>query len=201
MTLIWLVVVVLAVIVSIEGLAIVALAREVGLMSRRLPPAPALDAGDGPGIGEILPIVTVKTITGQERTLTGPQPERQILLFLSSRCKPCLELIGELPGIRLDWPTERVLPVVSGPRDELLAIGDQLGSADSFAWDEFGRAAEALGVRGSPFALVTDRTGRVEARGVVNTREMVSSLLTGQVREGHPGMWVAESDGAGRHDH
>lgn len=190
MSLIWItVIVVMAVVVIILAIAMLALAREVGLLSRRLPPAPALDAEQGPQVGDVPPLVEATTLSGKHVVLTGPGVHRRVLLFVSTRCQPCRELIADMPGIRKDWPTEHLIAVVSGSRLEVEAIERQLGGAD-IVWDERSRVSDRLGIEGLPFGLRLESSGRVAARGVTNNREMVSSLLDGRIRRMPADSWI-----------
>lgn len=185
----WVAVALLTAVVLLLALAVVVLAREIGLLSLRLPPAPALDSKEGPAVGDVPPRLYGTTPTGEAIPLTEPQVAPVLLIFLSSRCRPCVELASDMPAILRDWPGMSIRPVVSGP---LAEVRKMTGLGSDIVRDEHDRIKDALGILGSPFAMLMDTSGQVAARGVVNTREMVSSLIEGNVRTGYEGMWFSE---------
>ncbi len=191
MTLVWTVLGVLSVVVILLTVTVVALAREVGMLARRFPPAPALDAQDGPDVGEVPLPSEAMTLEGKSVTLTGADSDSRVLLFVSTGCRSCRELIGDMAAIRRDWPEQRLITVISGPRAEVRHEEPRLAGID-VVWDESGRIPSRLGIVGSPFALFLDADGTVVARGVANNREMVSSLLGGRLRKLPADVWVDE---------
>jgi methylamine dehydrogenase accessory protein MauD len=192
MTLVWTVVILLAVVVSLLAFAVVALAREIGLLARRLPPAPALDAQDGPEVGDIPQMLEATTSAGVPVLLTGAGGDPRVLLFISPTCQSCRELIADMTAITRDWPEERFIAVVSGPRSQVGKVQPQLAGVD-VVLDERGRISDHLSISGQPFALVLDADGQVLARGVTNNREMISSLLEGRVRMLPADVWVDQA--------
>lgn len=193
MSLVWTALVVLSTVVIILAVTVVALAREVGLLSRRLPPAPALDAQQGPEVGDTPAQIEATTLGGERVVLTGPSSDSRVLLFVSTRCQPCRELIADMRRLCKDWPTQHFVAVVSGSRAEVRAVEAQLAGID-VVWDERDRVSRNLSIEGQPFALLLEASGRVAARGVTNNREMVSSLLDGRVRALPADVWIRESE-------
>lgn len=191
MAALWLVLVVLAMLSVAEALAIAALAREIGLLSRRLPPAPALMDSAKPEIGLPLPAVTVAASKGSDRLgLSGPAELPRVLIFLSTNCSSCTRLVQELPGLFTDWPDYIFYPIVSADRSEqVAAIRRQTGYSGPLYLDDQG-AMKALQLLSTPRAIVVDKDGKVAATGVVNTREMVTSLISGHVREMPDAVWM-----------
>ena len=62
MTTIWIAIGFLAALSLAEAVAIVALAREIGLLTVRLPATPALESGDGPrGQGQLAPSLPARS--------------------------------------------------------------------------------------------------------------------------------------------
>jgi methylamine dehydrogenase accessory protein MauD len=191
-TLVWTVIIVLAVVVILLAVTVVALGREIGLLARRLPPAPALDAQDGPELGVAPMLIEATTMAGKPVILTGADSDPKVLLFVSTTCQACRELIADVPGILRDWPGETFIVVVSGTRGEVKKVEPRLAGLD-VVWDERSRISERLGISGLPLTLLLDPGGRVVARGVTNNREMVSSLLQGRIRVLPADVWVEET--------
>jgi methylamine dehydrogenase accessory protein MauD len=182
----------LSIVVALLCITVVALAREIGVMSRRLPEAPALDTRVGPEIGDVLPLTHVTTIDGQNAAIGGPSAQRRVVVFLSPGCSPCTELARELPEVVRDWPTYGFAAVLSGATPAIEAFVPLLGSEIELILDAQGALLRAIGVSGTPFTLVLDANGRVTARGVANNREMMASLLRGHVRSGSASSWIPE---------
>jgi len=105
-------------------------------------------------------------------------------MLLSTRCGSCRVLLQELTAAEADWPEYEFIPIVSGAEDEAAAMRQQSGYRGRMYQDR-GETMEAVGVRVTPTVLVIDAEGIVTAQGVVNSREMMSSLLTGHIRVNH----------------
>lgn len=189
MTALWMAVGALAILAILEALAILALAREVGLLSRRLPPAPALESLEGTEPGAALPALRLADARSGRHSSPDLQSRPAMVLFLSTRCTLCAGLLSELDGVVKDWPDHAIVPVLSGPAEEARAMLERSGFAGQ-AWQDDGPAMRAVGIVTTPRALLVDTAGVVRSRGVVNNREMVSSLIQGRVRTGEGAVWV-----------
>src|SRR3569623_158218 len=75
------------------GLALLALARQVGVLHVRVAPAGALMTGKGPAVGEAAPVMDAVTLEGAALTIGKPKAGKQLLLFVSAHCPLCKELI------------------------------------------------------------------------------------------------------------
>jgi hypothetical protein len=184
-TAIWVVIAVLVALAIAEAVAIVALAREIGLISSRLPRVPALEAGDGPAIGQALPAFAATSLDGRQITaFGGPAGRFKVLIFLSSGCSSCRSLAAELGGAELDWPHHEFCPIISGD-DSVLASALRNSRFRGEIYQDQGQAMRTCGIHATPSALVVGEEGTVVGRGIVNSREMISSLLDGDIRVNH----------------
>ena len=134
-------------------LAVLALAREIGVLRLRLAPESALDvAEEGPSIGSRVDL---------HQRFAGNAPARLALaIFSSDGCRLCQSL----------------KPVVAAfARDPLLAVEvfDEVRDAD--VW-------RTLRIPGSPFAVALDRDGAVHAKGTFNTYGQLESILAAAER-------------------
>lgn len=131
------------------GVALLALAREVGLLRLRLAPESALEVADeGPPLGA--------QVTLDGRLAPDGEARLAVAIFSSDGCRLC----------------QTLKPVVAAfARDPLLtvAIFDEVRDAD--LWRE-------LGIPGSPFAVALDRDGAVRAKGTFNTYGQLESILS-----------------------
>lgn len=152
-----------------------ALARQVGVLHVRVAPAGALDAGHGPAVGDLAPQLAVTTLDGAALTIGGPSARLRLLMFVSAQCPLCKSLI---PVAKSFAKAERV---------ELLFIGDDEVAAQRAFVAKFDMAAypfvngaetgRAFHVEKLPHAVLLDTAGKVLAKGLVNSREHLESLI------------------------
>lgn len=169
---------VLIVVVVVEFLLILALARELGRIQVRLGPLGARTTSSGPRIGASAPVIAgLRDHLDRRVTLGGPSDRDTLVVFVSPTCVACHALI---PGLRTTARGERDLDVVliadgeAGDHDRFLADhrpGDRLHYVISM---EAGMRYEA-GL--TPYAVLLDRTGVVRAKGLCNHLQQVESLL------------------------
>jgi methylamine dehydrogenase accessory protein MauD len=169
----WAVVIVLAVLV-------VALARQIGTLHLRLGPRGALEMDDeGPALGEAPPHFELADIDGRTRHIGGPG-EAQLLLFVSPGCSTCEHV---LPGVSAAAGMGRLAPYVLTDVDrqesELALKKKRLGAPIVPA----AKAARAYEVPGTPYVVMLDEQGVVQAKGTVNNLEQLEGLIdTGRQR-------------------
>ena len=159
------------------GIAGLALARQVGVLHVRVAPAGALDAGKGPAVGDPAPHLHVETLDGKAMTIGGtlPSASLRLLMFVSAQCPLCKSLI---PVAKSFAKAERVDLVFIGDDDAatqraMIATHD-LAAYPFVNGSEVGRAFE---VDKLPHAVLLDATGKVLAKGLVNSREHLESLV------------------------
>jgi Methylamine utilisation protein MauE len=130
------------------ALAVLALAREVGMLRLRLGPDSALEIPDeGPELGSPSPLI--------QRFEPGPAAELALAVFVSSGCRACRALGPAVESLRGD-------PVL------VVETFDEV--ADSAAWGE-------ADVPGSPYAVALDRRGTVLAKGTFNNLAQLESVI------------------------
>src|SRR5687767_11689740 len=101
--------VVLWVLVGVLGVAVVALARQVGILHLRLGPRGALEVDDeGPPLGEAIEPMEAEDLDGRPVVVAGPGAER-FLLFVSPGCPLCHEV---LPSVRAVTRSEGIAALV-----------------------------------------------------------------------------------------
>jgi hypothetical protein len=131
---------------------VVALARQVGTLHLRLGPRGALEIDtEGPMLGEPLPAVDASGGDGGT-VVVGGAGRRRLVLFSSPTCIVCREVAPALPAAAR---AADLLPqVVHDPNAE-----------------------RVFDVPGTPFLLVLDEMGIVQAKGTVNNLEQVEGLI------------------------
>ena len=135
------------------GIAVVALARQVGTLHLRLGPLGALEIDDeGPPLGEGLAPMPANGDDGSRVTLGGPAAVPRIALFVSEHCPICAAVKPGLPAA-----------AHSAGMDALVLADAELE----------GR----LAIPGTPYVLVVDRLGIVRSKGTVNNLEQLEGLV------------------------
>ena len=158
-------------------LAVLALARQVGVLHQRVAPAGALMPSTGPKIGELTEAVEAEDLRGNRVGIGGlAQGANTLVLFISPTCPVCKTLL----------PAARSLASAEGLALVFASDGFETERHRTFA-EEVGIArfpyvlSQALGIRYGvsrlPFAVLIGADGVLRGRGLVNTREHLESLL------------------------
>jgi hypothetical protein len=130
------------------GVAVLALAREVGMLRLRLGPAAALEIPEeGPELGE--------TVEAIERFARREDASLALAVFTSEGCRVCRGLEPAIAALA-DHPAVAIQTF-----DEV---------ADRDVWSE-------LRIPGSPFAIALDPGGAVLAKGTFNNLAQLESVL------------------------
>jgi len=160
------------------GLALLALARQVGVLHVRLAPAGALMTGKGPTVGEPAPVLEATTLDGASLTIgKGLSKGRmQLLLFVSPHCPLCKELIP----IAANFARSERLDIVFAGDDEVseqraMVARLEMGGIPFVNSSIVGRAFH---VDRLPHAVLIGDDGTVLSKGLVNSREHLESLVT-----------------------
>jgi hypothetical protein len=129
----------------------------------------------GPAVGSKLPALTGSGRNGDIITTALLRGRRNVLLFLSRGCTPCLRLARELsasdPAVELT--------------DSLIVVADRadVSTLELPAWVRVltvpdTECSEVLGVRGRPFAIAVDAGGVVKGKEMVNTVRQLTEFTT-----------------------
>ena len=130
------------------AVAVLALAREVGMLRLRLGPEGALEVShEGPELGGRTGLI--------ERFEAGARTEFALAVFTSVGCHVCRALAPAVDSLRAE-PS--------------LSVRSFEESADSDVW-------EALAIPGAPYALAMDLEGTVLAKGTFNNLAQLESVV------------------------
>jgi methylamine dehydrogenase accessory protein MauD len=166
--------VVLWALVIVLCIVVVALARQIGTLHLRLGPRGALELDDeGPPLGEAPPPLQVSTVEGHAVTLGGPGQE-QLLMFVTPTCLICNEV---LPAVRAVSSIGRFKPYVITDATKYEAedsLRPKVGETPIVADP---KVPAAFTVPGTPYVVVVDERGIVQAKGTVNNLEQVEGLI------------------------
>lgn len=163
--------------VLVMAVALVALARQIGVLHERLAPAGALLPSHGLEAGSAMPELHMTALDGRHIDLGGAvsSGKRRLLFFVSSQCPVCKKLI---PSAKSFAAVENLELVFMG--DDTLARQQALVEAHDlhrYAFVNSQDAGRLLQVDKLPHAILVSAEGRIVARGLVNTREHLESLV------------------------
>ena len=157
-----------------------ALARQVGVLHERIAPMGAMSSDRGPAVGDSAPALRVTTLAGGQIEIGTPSAtgRSRLLLFVSPSCPVCKKL---LPIARSFASAERL---------EVVLIGDGEAGAQRAMIEQFGlerlpyvnspQVGMAFQIGKLPYAVLIDASGVIRAKGLVNSREHLESLMVAE---------------------
>ena len=164
-------------IVLLQSVALLALARQVGVLHERIAPVGALAMGRGPQPGEAAPKIEARTLANTALHVGGKLSAgtMQLLFFVAPTCPVCKNL---LPTAKAFAETEALDLILVGDGD----MAEHRNMATRFGVDlsrfvigsEVGRAFH---VGKLPYAVLISELGVVVAQGLVNNREHLESMI------------------------
>jgi methylamine dehydrogenase accessory protein MauD len=164
------------------------LARQVGLIHRRLGPSHARMENAGPEINEVVSDLKAIDLRGREIRLGGIKEKHSLVIFMAPTCPSCAELAPALRSIAKSEADSLELILVSLMGDETtnqsFIAKYKLENIAYIISDEIGFMFK---VASSPYGLLIDKGGVLRAKGVVNHLEQLESLLN-TIDLGHPSM-------------
>ena len=171
--------VVLWIVVVILAATVLALARQIGVLHERIAPMGALTIDKGPKVGDAAPIFDLYALDQSPVTIGGPSPSglSTMLMFVSPTCPVCKKL---LPIVRSIAASEtRWLRVVFTSDGEEPAQQEFVGRhrLESFPMVLSSELGTTYRVGKLPYAVLIDEEGRIRAKGLVNTREHLESII------------------------
>jgi methylamine dehydrogenase accessory protein MauD len=177
--------VVLWIVVIVLGVAVVALARQVGVLHERIAPAGALLMADGARIGEAAPELLLKDIRGEDVRIGGQRNDRRhtLLFFLAPSCPVCKTLLPTLRSARKSeagW-LDIVLASDGEAQEQLKFVERE--RLDIFPYVISRDLGVSYRVGKLPYAYLIDDQGVLRTGGLVNSREHLESLFNAKELE------------------
>jgi methylamine dehydrogenase accessory protein MauD len=159
--------------VGVLALLVLALARQVGVLHERVAPLGALMLDQGPKVGERAPIFEIKDLLGRPTRLGGLRERPLLLLFVSSTCPVCKKILPI--ALRLAREENLDLALIGDEREEdLRRLAQGLAEVQVLNAPEVGQAYKVGKI---PYAVLIDPEGVIRAKGLVNNREHLESLM------------------------
>lgn len=164
----------------------VALARQIGLIYRRLPPAVARMTSEGPTVGSEMEEIAGRTLHGRAISIGGPNLRPRLYVFVGANCTSCDELAPALRSIHAsDRDDFEVMIVGLGGTDEDNRQFVERNRLHDLAFSISPEAITTYGIQGTPYAMLTDERGRVRTKGIANHLEQLESLIEGVLPTQH----------------
>lgn len=159
---------------------VLALARQIGVLNERLTPLGALTMDHGPRVGEAAPVFTLPTLVGGDIVVGAATGRSQLLFFLSPTCPVCKKLLPILRSLsHHERATLDVVLASDGELDEHSRFYQREKLAP-FPYVLSTDLGMAFRISKLPYAVVIGPAGLISAKGLVNNREQIESLLIAQ---------------------
>jgi len=161
-----------------------AVLRQVGVLHERIAPLGALTIDKGPKEGESAPLFDLVDLDGRSTHLGGADVAGRstLLFFLSPTCPVCKKMLPILKSLaRAEEKWLQIVLASDGERDE----HERFVAAHSLAEFPYVLSQElgmAYRVGKLPYAVLIDETGVVRAKGLINSREHLESLIEAKER-------------------
>jgi methylamine dehydrogenase accessory protein MauD len=164
--------------VVLLGVAVLALARQIGILHTRLAPAGALMTSAGPKVGEAAPTMTVNDIEGREVAVGGAREAAQLILFVSPTCPICKSLVPTAKALARS-ERRRLTLTFASDGGELEPHRQYVNDMDMARYPYV--VSLELGMRFEvgklPYAVLIGADGVLRSKGLVNSREHLESLV------------------------
>lgn len=165
------------IVIAMLVVAVLALARQIGVLHMRVAPAGALTTAHGPEVGTGSPVLDVKTLDGGSLAIGGALQagSLRLLMFVSAQCPLCKGLIPVAKSFAHD---ERVDLVFIGDDTDVVqkAMIAQQG-LEAYPFVNGPDVGRAYHVEKLPYAVLLDEKGTILSKGLVNSREHLESLV------------------------
>lgn len=161
-----------------------ALLRQIGVLHERIAPMGALTIDKGPKEGEAAPIFELADLRRRPIMIGGPNARGlgTLLFFLSPTCPVCKKMLPILKSFNASGEQGLQIFLASdGEREEheRFVAAQNLGDFPYVLSQELGMTYRVAKL---PYAVLIDEAGIVRAKGLINTREHLESLLEAKER-------------------
>jgi len=156
-----------------------ALLRQVGVIHERIAPMGALTLDKGPKEGESSPLFDLVDMSKRRVTIGGANAsgKSSLVFFLSPSCPVCKKMLPILKSAaRTESSWLEILLASDGEaaEHERFVNAQSLGEFPYILSQELGMIYR---VGKLPYAVLIDETGVIRAKGLINTREHLESLI------------------------
>lgn len=156
------------------------LMRQIGVLHERLAPMGALVGNQGPEVGAMAPTLSVESLAKEMIAIGGPDAAQRsrLLMFVSATCPVCKKLLPIAKSFA-EGENLRVIMIGDGEIDAQLRMIDEYG-LHAVPYVISPAVGMAFQVGKLPYAVLIDREGVIRAKGLVNSREHLESLVVAE---------------------
>jgi methylamine dehydrogenase accessory protein MauD len=168
------------VITLLLAVMVFALARQVGVLHERVAPMGAMTSDHGPAVGEPAPSISVTTLAGGRLEIgaSAAATHNRLLLFVSPSCPVCKKLLPIARSLASAEHLEVIL-IGDGEAAEQRAMIQEM-RLGALPYVNSAQVGMAFQVGKLPYAVLIDAQGIIRAKGLVNSREHLESLLVAE---------------------
>jgi len=150
------------------------------VLNERVTPVGALTMDHGPKVGEIAPAFTLPKLSGGEIAIGAATGRSQLLFFLSPTCPVCKKLLPILRSLSQHERATVDVVLASDGEFEKHSRFYQREKLSPFPYVLSTDLGMAFRISKLPYAVVIGPAGLISAKGLVNNREQIESLLIAQ---------------------
>lgn len=164
------------------GVAVLALARQIGVLHERIGPVGALSLGKTIAAGEVAPTFQLPSLTGGMVSIGGQARDERttLLFFVSATCPVCKTLLPVITHLAAEERARlRLVFASDGPDTEHAAFIRQ-HQLEGFPYVNSTELGMAYRISKLPYGVLISPSGMVLTHGLVNSREHLESLLEAQ---------------------
>ncbi len=159
------------------GVMLWALSRQVGVLFERVAPMGALVTDAGPAVGAASPSFALTGLMSELVAIGGVSATPTLVFFLAPTCPVCKKLIPVLKAlVRDERRGLRVVLASDGEAVDHLAFVRAYG-LEAMPYVLSTELGMSFRVSRLPYAVLLNAQGVVAAKGLVNSREQLDSLL------------------------
>jgi methylamine dehydrogenase accessory protein MauD len=159
---------------------VLALARQIGILYERIAPMGALMMDSGPGVGQPAPVLQLPALGGGAVQIGGSANRNTLLFFLSPTCPVCKKLLPIIKSMqKAEAESTQIVLASDGELPQHEAFR-QRAELEGFPYVLSAELGMNFRVSKLPYAVLLDTQGLVRAKGLVNSREQLESLLAAQ---------------------
>jgi len=161
------------------GIALYALARQIGVMHERISPVGALSLGSTLDVGSPAPVYTLPSLTGGSSPVGGKAQDAKstLLFFISATCPVCKELIPILKKVQTQEKNWLKLMFssdgVESEHEEVIRRHNLQDYPYLLSRD----LGMAFRIGKLPYGVLIDENGVIASHGLINSREHLESLF------------------------
>ncbi len=160
------------------SIVVLSLARQIGVLHERIAPLGALRVDEGPAVGAMAPNVAAYLLDGSRFDIAKsiPAGNARLLLFVSANCLLCRKVVPLAKSVASAEGLQLVFVGDATPSEQRELI--ERDNLDRYPFVNGPELGIAFAVGKLPYGVLLDDRGKVVAKGLLNSREHIESLVT-----------------------